>query len=219
MSRPSENAVAAALSPFERGAEIIFGILMAISVTAAAEITLGAEVNVRELMLAALGCNLAWGLIDAVIYLLQLQFERHRVHRMVLELRELESEDAFRARVAAEVPPLVAQAMTPDSYSHIRRAVQSYAQARPAYWSRRELEAAGLICLLVFGSTFPLVLPFILMQAPWLALRISHGIAVVMLFILGWKLGRWSGASAFGSGALLAAVGVVLAVLCVALGG
>jgi VIT1/CCC1 family predicted Fe2+/Mn2+ transporter len=219
MTPPADNPVEAALSPFERGAEIIFGVLMAISVTAAAEITLGADVNVRELLLAALGCNLAWGLIDAVIYLLQLQFERQRVHRMVLELRELQSEEAFRARVATEVQPLVAQAMTADSYSFIRRAVQGYAQARPAYWSRQEFAAAGLICALVFGSTFPLVVPFMVMQEPWLALRVSHAIAVIMLFILGWKLGRWSGASAIGSGTLLATVGVVLAVLCVALGG
>ena len=219
MSQLSESAVQDALSPFERGAEIIFGVLMAISVTAAAEITLGAEVNVRELMLAALGCNLAWGLIDGVIYLLQLQFERHRVHRMVLELRAIESEGAFRSRVAAEVPPLVAQAMTADSYGYIRRAVQDYRQARPAYWSRQEFASAGLICALVFGSTFPLVLPFIVMQEPWSALRVSHAIAVVMLFILGWKLGRWSGASALGSGIVFAAVGTALAVACVALGG
>ena len=219
MGQPADKVLESALSPFERGAEIIFGILMAISVTAAAEITAGGEANVRELMLAALGCNLAWGLIDGVIYLLQLQFERHRVHRMALELRSIESEDAFRARVAAEVPPLVAQAMTADSYRYIHRAVQGYRQARPAYWSRQEFATAGLICALVFGSTFPLVLPFILMQEPYLALRVSHGVAVVMLFFLGWKLGRWSGASPVGSGALLAMVGVLLAVLCVALGG
>lgn len=219
MSRPPESASHAALSPFERGAEIIFGVLMAISVTSAAEITLGGEADVRELMIAALGCNLAWGLIDAVIYLLQLQFERQRQHRMILELRELHAEDAFRKRVAAELPPLVAQAMTADSFSHIHRAVQEYSQARPAYWSRQEFAAAGLICALVFGSTFPLVLPFMLMQEPWYALRASHAIAVAMLFVLGWKLGRWSGASPFASGALLASVGIVLAVLCVALGG
>jgi hypothetical protein len=40
-----------------------------------------------------------------------------------------------------------------------------------------------------------------------------------MLFVLGWKIGRWSGASAIGSGAVLATVGVALAALCVALGG
>jgi VIT1/CCC1 family predicted Fe2+/Mn2+ transporter len=57
------------------------------------------------------------------------------------------------------------------------------------------------------------------MQEPFLALRASHAIAVAMLFILGWKLGRWSGASALGSATLLALVGTILAVVCVALGG
>ena len=135
---------------------------------------------------------------------------------MVLELRELKSEDAFRERVAPRCRRSW-QAMTADSYTFIRQAVQGYAQRRPAFWSGQELAAAGFICLLVFGSTFPLVLPFMAMDEPWIALRISHGIAVVMLFILGWKLGRWSGASPLGSGALLAAGGVALAVLCVAL--
>ena len=219
MTRPAESVAGAVLSPFERGSEIIFGILMAISVTAAAEITAGGEADVRELMIAALGCNLAWGLIDGVIYLLQLQFDRHRQHRMILELRGLQSDDAFRARVADELPPAVAAALNAEAFASLRRAVQAYTQARPAFWSRRELEAAGLICLLVFGSTFPLVLPFMLMQDPWLALRASHAVAVAMLFFLGWKLGRWSGASPLGAGTLLALVGVALAILCVALGG
>ena len=55
MSHQPEDVAAAVLSPFERGAEIIFGILMAISVTAAAEITSGGEADVRALMIAALG--------------------------------------------------------------------------------------------------------------------------------------------------------------------
>jgi VIT1/CCC1 family predicted Fe2+/Mn2+ transporter len=174
---------------------------------------------VRELTIAALGCNLAWGLIDGVIYLLQAQFERHRQHRMVLELRSLASEDAFRERAAAELPPVVARAMSADSYARLREAVRSYAQPRPALWSGHEIAAAGLICVLVFASTFPLVVPFLVMQEPVLALRASHAVAVVMLFVLGWKIGRWSGASAIGSGAVLATVGVALAALCVALGG
>jgi hypothetical protein len=219
MAPSTGKVLESALSPFERGAEIIFGVLMAISVTAAFEITAGGSLDVRELMLAALGCNLAWGLIDGVIYLLQVQFERHRVHRMALELREIKSEDAFRERVAAEVPPLVAQALTADSYAYLRRAVQGYAKAQPDYWSWQELAAAGLICALVFGSTFPLVLPFMLLEEPQRALQVAKAIAVAMLFVLGWKLGRWSGASPFRSGMLLATGGVVLAAVCIALGG
>ena len=219
MGQPTQSVAATVLSPFERVAEIIFGILMAISVTAAAELTAGAAADVRSLMIAAIGCNLAWGLIDAAIFLLQQQFERRRQHQMILELRGLASEDAFRARVRAALPPVVAQALTPESFATLRRAAQAYARPRPAYWSRQELAAAGLICALVFGSTFPLVVPFLLMQDPQLAVRASHGIAVAMLFILGWKIGRWSGASALGSAAVFALGGSALAILCVALGG
>jgi hypothetical protein len=219
MSHQAQTVSEAVLSPFERGSEIIFGILMAISVTAAAEITSGGSLDVRELTIAALGCNLAWGLIDGVIYLLQVQFERHRQHRMILELRATASEEAFRERVAKELPPVVASAMSADAYGRIREAIRSYAQERPAFWSRAEFAAAGLITVLVFGSTFPLVVPFLFMQEPVLALRVSHAVAVAMLFVLGWKIGRWSGASAFASGAVFALIGSVLAILCVALGG
>jgi VIT1/CCC1 family predicted Fe2+/Mn2+ transporter len=138
---------------------------------------------------------------------------------MILELRATASEEAFRERVAKELPPVVASAMSADAYGRIREAIRSYAQERPAFWSRAEFAAAGLITVLVFGSTFPLVVPFLFMQEPVLALRVSHAVAVAMLFVLGWKIGRWSGASAFASGAVFALIGSVLAILCVALGG
>lgn len=210
---------AVVLSPLERGCEIVFGIFMVISVTAAAEIGAGGQASARELLVAALGCNLAWGLIDAVIYLLQQQFGRFRNHRTLLELRAIGAEDAFRERVRAELPPLLAPTLTPDTFGRIRGVVRAYSAARPAFWPRHEFAAAALIWALVAGSTFPLVVPFIVMQDAWLALRVSHAIAVALLFVLGWRIGRWAGASAPRSGAMLAVVGTVLAVLCVMLGG
>jgi hypothetical protein len=209
----------AALSPFERASELVFGILMAISVTAAFEITAGGELDVRELMIAALGCNLAWGLIDGAMYLLQQQFDRHRQHRTLLELRAIAGEDEFRSRVRAALPPAVGAALGDGTFARIRQAVKAYAAPRAALWSRRDFAVAGLITLLVFASTFPLAVPFMLMQEPWYALRASHAVAVVFLFILGWRLGRWSGASALASGLIFASAGSVLAILCVALGG
>jgi hypothetical protein len=196
----------------------VFGILMAISVTAAFEITVGKDVDTRELMIAALGCNLAWGLIDAVMYLLQQQFDRYRQHRIVVQLHAAGSEDEFRRVVRDASPPLLAEALTPDAFARIRE-LTSRASEKPSFWPARELAVAGLICLIVFASTFPLVVPFMLMQDPWLAMRASHAVAAVMLFWLGWGLGRWSGASPLASGVVFATVGVVLAVSCIALGG
>jgi hypothetical protein len=207
------------LSPLERGCEIVFGILMTVSVVAAAEIGTGGGAGVRDLLAAALGCNLAWGLIDAVIYLLQQQFARFRNHRTLRELRTTSDEAQFRRRVRAELPPLIGPTLTSDTYAGIRAVAQGYGASRPSFWTWRELAAAATICLLVLGATFPLVVPFLLMSDAWLALRISNAIAVAMLFLLGWWIGRWSGASPLRSGTLLATVGATLAILCIALGG
>ena len=219
MDHKDSNALAAALSPFERAAESVFGILMAISVTAAFEITVGKSVDVRELMIAALGCNLAWGAIDGVMYLAAQQFDRYRNHRTALQLRDTASEEEFRAIVRDASPPVLAEALTPDTFARVRQAANVYSAERPQFWSARELAVAAGICAIVFLSTLPLVVPFMLMDDAWRAMRASHAVAIVMLFGLGWYLGRWSGARPAAAGTIFAAIGVVLAVSCVALGG
>lgn len=213
------TAVASALSPLERGCEIAFGIFMVVSVTAAAEIRSGGLASVRELFIAALGCNLAWGLIDAVIYLMQQQFGRFRNRRTLLELRAARSDEAFRQRVMEELPPLIGPALTSDTYERLRRAAHDYPVHQAPFWSGQEVLAALTIWALVVASTFPLVLPFLLLDDAKVALRASHAVAVAMLFLLGWWIGRWAGASPVRAGLLLALVGSVLAIACVALGG
>jgi hypothetical protein len=219
MDQQNTSAVEAALSPFERASESVFGILMAISVTAAFEITVGKDIDTRELMIAALGCNLAWGLIDGVMYLFSQQFERYRNHRTALQLRGTASEEEFRSIVRDAAPPVLGQALTPDTFARVRQAAAGYSATRASFWPAREFGVAGVICLIVFASTFPLVVPFMFMDNAWLAMRASHAVAIAMLFALGWSLGRWSGASPLGAGVVFAAVGSVLAVSCVALGG
>ena len=59
--------------------ELIFGAIMVLTFTIGARL-LGADqpTDGRELMVAALGCNIAWGIIDAFLYLLGALFERRR---------------------------------------------------------------------------------------------------------------------------------------------
>jgi hypothetical protein len=207
------------LSPLERGCEIVFGILMTASVTAATEIGTGGQATVRELLLAAFGCNVAWGMIDAAMFLLQQQFGRFRAHRTMRELRETVDEAAFRARVREELPAAIGPAITPETYAGIRRLAAAHAPGRAGFWNRSELGAAALIWLLVTVSTAPPVLPFLVLQDAALALRLHKLVMVAMLFLLGWWIGRWSGASPGRSGVVLALAGSALSVACIALGG
>jgi hypothetical protein len=78
------------LDPSESLLEILFGLIMALTMTAGARLLQErAEINSTELAVGLVGCNVAWGLIDAVFYLLGTQFNRNRRVRFVRRCRPL----------------------------------------------------------------------------------------------------------------------------------
>ena len=78
--------------------------------------------------------------------------------------------------------------------------------------------AAGVF-LLVFLSTFPVVIPFIFMKDVKLALRVSNAIAIALLFLTGYSFGRHIGRHAVGTGIAMVVLGGALVALTIALGG
>jgi hypothetical protein len=56
------------LEPGERISEILFGLIMALTVTGATSIVTADRFQIRTMLIAALGCNVAWGIIDAGMY-------------------------------------------------------------------------------------------------------------------------------------------------------
>jgi hypothetical protein len=80
--------------------------------------------------------------------------------------------------------------------------------------------AAPGVFLLVVVSTFPVVLPFLLANDAAQAMRRSRGIAVVMLLLAGFQLGRYAGhARPYVTGLAIAALGATLILAVMALGG
>ncbi len=63
---------------------------------------------------------------------------------------------------------------------------------RPRLTKRDWIGALGL-CLLSFASTFPVVIPFIFLSDAKLALRVTYGVAIAMLFCCGYAFGYRSG--------------------------
>jgi VIT1/CCC1 family predicted Fe2+/Mn2+ transporter len=66
------------LDPVERVSEIIFGVLMAMTFIGALSVADAGRGDARTALVAALGCNLAWGLADAVMYIVGTLTERTR---------------------------------------------------------------------------------------------------------------------------------------------
>jgi len=75
---PDAGASRRVLEPIERVAEVLFGLIMVLTFTGALSVAEAGRADVREMLIGALGCNLAWGLIDAVFYLMGVLADKGR---------------------------------------------------------------------------------------------------------------------------------------------
>ena len=98
------------LDPIERVSEVIFGLLMALTFTGSLSVATAGREDVRTMMIAALGCNLAWGLADAVMYLVRTVTERTRNRTLLAQLRAADAATGQRL-VADALPPRLADAV------------------------------------------------------------------------------------------------------------
>lgn len=54
------------LNPLERFSENVFGLIMMLSFTCAFSVAEAGREDVRTVSIGAIGCNLSWGIIDAL---------------------------------------------------------------------------------------------------------------------------------------------------------
>jgi hypothetical protein len=107
------------LDPIERWSEIIFGLLMALAITGSLSIAGAGADDVRTMMFAALGCNIAWGLADGIMYLVQALTERTRKATLVARLKAMAEPEA-RQLIADELPARLGENAGPQLLEELR---------------------------------------------------------------------------------------------------
>jgi VIT1/CCC1 family predicted Fe2+/Mn2+ transporter len=219
MPKVTSNGRARVLDPIDRESEIVFGLLMALTFTGSVSVATAGREEVRTMMVAALGCNLAWGLTDAVMYLVGIATERSRGAKLLARLRATTDLAAAHELIADALPPRIAAVADPHALEVIRQRLLAADAPAHRLLGRDDFLGALGVFLLVVLATFPVVIPFALFDTTTFALRISNAVALVMLFASGWSLGRHAGASAWLGGLVMAALGTVLVGVIVALGG
>lgn len=207
------------LDSTERISEILFGVIMVLTFTGAIGVATADRLEVRELLIGAVGCNFVWGIIDAGMFVMARLAERGRNHRMFRAARDGTNEDAARRVVADALPPLLVAALPTESLEVMRRALLAIPEPPQPRLTKDDLAGAVLVFLLVFLSTLPIALPFLFIGEVRLALRVSNGVAVGMLFLCGFGFGRAAGFHPWASGIAMVIIGSALVALTMALGG
>jgi len=208
------------LDPISRVSETLFGLIMAVSFTGSLSAAMADQKEVHTMLIGAIGCNIAWGIIDAVMHLITTLTERARHLSTLRTFRATEDPATLRVQIASVLPPRLAAAMTNAELESLAARAKSLPPppAGPRL-DKNDFLGALAIFFLVALSTFPVVVPFIVLTKPLMALRISNGIAVIMLFLCGFRLGHFSGNRPWVTGIAMAIVGTALVALTIALGG
>lgn len=212
------------LDPATSLAEILFGLIMTLTFTLGAGLLIEDEgrAGARELLIAVIGCNVAWGIIDAALFLVGQLFDRGRLRRLGRAIRLAPDRAAALALVASELEPLVAGLLgareAQSLYGRIAENIASKPEASTSIAREDWLGAALSFCLVVL-SGMPAAIPFLLIEDAHLALRVSNAVLVGLLFFTGYWWARYTVSKPWLVGVAFLVIGVVLVAAAIALGG
>ena len=219
MAKNDSHADSQRLDPIERSSEVLFGLIMVLTFTGSFRITGGDHDSVDRMLVAALGCNLAWGIIDAVMYLMLILSQRSHNLLLLRQVRAVGPEEGrqlIREAMSTDLAKVVTDREVEVIRHRFRELPEPTRRARLHFYDYR---AAAGVFLLVFLSTLPVVLPFLFIHRPGLALRVSNLVAIIMLFLTGYAYGKYAGTRPVRVGFWMVLVGIGMVGLTIALGG
>ena len=212
------------LDPGETLGEVLGGFIMALTFTLGARLlTADGQLEAHDLVVAIVGCNIAWGVIDATLFVLNNLFYRSRHARFFRSLKDMRGEaEALRAveeEFGLEDEPL---AVHPEDRARLYRsflALSARATLARKGLRRQDLVAAIIVFALVSATAVPGVIPLLLLADSNLALYVSNGVLILLLFVVGYWWGRYTDAPSWRVGLTAMLIGVFMVLVAVALGG
>ena len=180
--------------------------------------SVGAGQAIGSVLLAALGCNVAWGIVDGVMFVVTTMVERTRRLNLVEGIRNasiIEASQIFAESLPEEIHSVISATEADLLLSRIRALP---AATRPRILSFDDITAALLIVALVTASTVPPSIPFLLIENLPTAMRVSNAVSLIMLFSIGAKLGKYMGRSPWPTALAMTAIGACLVAVTIAFG-
>jgi hypothetical protein len=220
MSNDPVKSIKPLLEPSERIAEVLFGLIMFLAITGSLRVATAGPDSVEAMLMNALGCNLAWGIIDAVLHCMSRGAEQGRGLVVYRAVRKATDPQKAHRLIADALPSVIASVLQPEEFASIHQRLKQLPEPPDRVRLRMQDWLGGLwVFLCVVLSMFPLALPFIFMHSAALALHVSNAIAMVMLFGMGYAYGRLTLRNPWSRGIVMVILGMALVALTKAFGG
>lgn len=212
------------LDPSTSLAEILFGLIMTLTFTLGAGMVIENEgrEGARQLLVAVVGCNVAWGIIDGVLYVLGQLFLRGRIRRLARSVHSAPDDRSATAVVAKELDGFFAEITQAAERNALYLRVATHLRSKPVASNniRKDDLLGGLTSFwLVVLTCVPAAIPFLLFDNARFALRVSNAILLALLFIAGWLWARFTLGNPWLVGLGFLVGGAALVAIAIALGG
>lgn len=203
--------------------EAVFGLVMTLTFTLGAGLIVKEGPNAtHELLIGVLGCNLAWGIIDGMILVMGGMLDRSRKGQLIMRLQKLHGEEERLSIVRQEVEPIIEPyielAERNAIYQSVAHSLKDKVPER-VHPTREEFFAAIATAWIVFACSLPAVLPFLLIDDRFIALRVSNALLLGMLFLVGYRWALATNSSPWRVGGSLLLTGLAMVLIAIPLGG
>ena len=226
-----QSLVARLLDPVDRLTEAMYSVLIVLTFTLAFQISQERDAapapeeasQISQLFLAALGCAVAWGLIDGIMYIATAMFDRGQSHRLVEAIRSATTAQEGETLLAGQLDDELSSITTADERARFYQDLYARLKGtalKPVGFERADFAGALGVALVAIGAAVPVLLPLLVSQShPMLAMRTSNAIAATMLFAMGYQWGKYVGAVPWKMGLVFLLVAIIMLAIAIPLGG
>jgi hypothetical protein len=117
--------IATHLDPANRFIEVVCGLIMVLTFTlVGSQLVSDDPSGARKLLIAAVGCNVAWGIIDGVMFVMNGLTEWGRRARFVAAVRDAADEAAALSVIGRDLDPELEGIMTSEERGTLHRSIR-----------------------------------------------------------------------------------------------
>jgi VIT1/CCC1 family predicted Fe2+/Mn2+ transporter len=206
------------------GAEVIYGVIIAITFTSALRGYPDMfEIVVQKVIFAALFCCIAWGIADGLFYIWERNYIIKQENRIIEFSQSVQQKESARSLIGEQLDDTILRNISKDDRFKLYDKLSQFLSGVNSRKKMSFREAVTIVLgtfLLSTGAGLIVVTPFFVIENVELALQISNLAGILLLFGVGYFRALDSNVISrviFGVGSSL--IGIVIAGITIVLGG